>query len=86
MVNVKGERMARKTKEETAKTREAILESALDLFNEKGYSGTTLNDIANRLTLTKGAVYWHFKNKQDLFNTLIEEVETYLKKNFYPSF
>ncbi len=76
--------MARKTKEEAAKTREAILESALDLFNEKGYSGTTLNHVAQRLNMTKGAVYWHFKNKQDLFETLIDEVEVRFEKELMP--
>ena len=53
-------------------TKEKILMSALALFCEKGYSKTTLNDISNSLNLSKGAIYWHFKNKEELFYSLIE--------------
>ena len=52
--------MARRTKEEAAKTRARILASALSLFAKKGYVHTTFTDIAARLKMTKGAVYWHF--------------------------
>jgi len=61
----------RKTKEEAAETRAAILRSALDTFYEKGYSKTTFDEIARRINLTKGAVYWHFRNKPDLVAALI---------------
>ncbi len=63
--------MPRRTKEEAEKTRQAILESALDLFYEKGFSRTTFDEIAKRINLTKGAVYWHFRNKADLLAELI---------------
>lgn len=63
--------MARKTKEEANATRESVLMAALDLFAEKGYSRTTLVDIAKRIGMTRGAVYWHFENKQDLLAALI---------------
>lgn len=76
--------MARRTKEDAAKTRKAILDSALDLFNEKGYSGTTLNDVAKRLNMTKGAVYWHFENKHNLFKTLLDEVDARFEKELFP--
>ncbi len=59
--------MARKTKEEAEKTRLLILDTALKVFHEKGYSGSTLVDIAKGIDLTKGAIYWHFKSKVDLF-------------------
>ena len=52
--------MARRTKEEAEKTRKRIMASALSLFAKRGYDRTTFNDIAARLGLTKGAVYWHF--------------------------
>ena len=52
--------MARRIKEEAEQTRARILASALDLFSSKGYSRTTLTDVASRLGMTKGAVYWHF--------------------------
>ena len=64
--------MARRTKEDAEKTREEILMSSLDLFCEKGYSKTTFDDIAKRINLTKGAVYWHFRNKPDLLIALIK--------------
>lgn len=68
--------MARKTKEEAEKTRILILETALDVFYENGYSRSTLVDIAKQIDMTKGAIYWHFKSKVDLFlglGTYMEE-------------
>jgi len=66
--------MARKTKAEAAKTRQNILKAALDLFVEKGYERTTFEDVATRIHLTKGAVYWHFKSKSDLFTELVADM------------
>ena len=63
--------MSRKTKEEAAKTRTRILASALSLFSKKGYDNTTFNDIAARLKMTKGAVYWHFDSKESLIVELV---------------
>lgn len=63
----------RRTKEEANETRRAILQSALDTFYEKGYSKTTFDEIARRINLTKGAVYWHFRNKPDIIAALINE-------------
>lgn len=64
--------MARRTKEEAEQTREAVLMSALNIFYEKGYSRTTFDEVAKRINLTKGAVYWHFRNKADLLAALIK--------------
>ncbi len=69
--------MSRKTKEEAEKTRARILASALSLFVKKGYEHTTFTDIAARLKLTKGAVYWHFASKEAL---LVELVDRALQK------
>ena len=66
--------MPRRTKEEALKTKKKIMMSALDMFCEKGYTHSSLEDIADRIGLTKGAVYWHFKNKQDLLFSLAEEL------------
>lgn len=63
--------MARKTREETENTKALILQTALDCFYEKGFSRTTFDDIASRIDLTKGAVYWHFKNKAELLVAII---------------
>lgn len=65
--------MPRRTKEEAEQTRQDILYSALDIFCEKGYSKTTFDEIAKRINLTKGAVYWHFRNKPDIITALITE-------------
>lgn len=65
--------MPRKTKEEAEKTRSRIIASALTLFVKKGYENTTFIDIAARLKMTKGAVYWHFDSKSSLLTALIEE-------------
>ena len=65
--------MARRRKEDAQKTRRRILASALSLFVRKGYERTTFNDIAARLKMTKGAVYWHFESKERLLVELVEE-------------
>ncbi len=61
----------RRTKEEAEETRREILKSALDTFYEKGYSKTTFDEIAKRINLTKGAVYWYFRNKPDIIAALM---------------
>ena len=66
--------MARRTKEEAERTRARIMASALALFAKKGYERTTFNDIAARLKLTKGAVYWHFDSKVALLTALVDEM------------
>ena len=65
--------MARRTKEEAERTRTRILANALSLFTKKGYDHTTFTDIAARLKMTKGAVYWHFESKQALLIAIIDE-------------
>ncbi|HEX4033020.1 MAG TPA: helix-turn-helix domain-containing protein [Solirubrobacteraceae bacterium] len=47
-------------------TRERILDVALELFAERGYDKTSLRDIAERLAITKAALYYHFESKQDI--------------------
>ena len=67
--------MARRIKEEAEQTRARILASALDLFSSNGYSRTTLTDVASRLGMTKGAVYWHFTSKEALLMALVDEMQ-----------
>ncbi len=62
--------MARRTKEEALETREAILNAALQVFYTKGVTRAGLEEIAEAAGVTRGAVYWHFKNKVDLFEAL----------------
>jgi TetR/AcrR family acrAB operon transcriptional repressor len=68
--------MARKTKEESEKTREKIMNAAFDVFTGKGFMRTTLNDIAQAAGVTRGAIYWHFKDKVDLFMALSDAMES----------
>jgi TetR/AcrR family transcriptional regulator, acrAB operon repressor len=64
--------MARKTKEEAAATREGILDAAQACFHEFGVAGTSLAMIGERAGYTRGAVYWHFKNKTEVLTAMIE--------------
>lgn len=66
--------MARKTKAEAEQTRLRILKAALGLFAAKGYERTTFEDVARRIRLSKGAVYWHFKSKPELLSALVEHM------------
>ncbi|KKO49017.1 TetR family transcriptional regulator [Arsukibacterium sp. MJ3] len=66
--------MARRTKAEAESTRAAILDAAEVLFFEHGVSRTTLEKIAVAAGVTRGAIYWHFENKADLFNAMLERV------------
>jgi TetR/AcrR family acrAB operon transcriptional repressor len=66
--------MARRTKAEAAATREALLDAAEDVFLERGVSRTSLEQIARHAGMTRGAVYWHFRNKADLFHALLQRV------------
>lgn len=63
----------RRTKAEAAATRKMLLDAALVVFSAKGYTATRLEDVAEQAGVTRGAIYWHFKNKADLYNTLIAE-------------
>ncbi|MCX7823515.1 MAG: TetR/AcrR family transcriptional regulator [Syntrophobacterales bacterium] len=53
-------------------TRELILSAALEIFAEKGYHDTTVDDIAKRAGIAKGSVYRYFPSKEALFNELLE--------------
>lgn len=64
----------RRTKQDANKTRIAILTAAEVLFLEKGVAHTSLEQIAKHAGVTRGAVYWHFKNKADLFHCLLNQV------------
>ncbi|HEX6468927.1 MAG TPA: helix-turn-helix domain-containing protein [Streptosporangiaceae bacterium] len=55
-------------------TREKIRSVALELFAEHGYDKTSLREIAERLGVTKAALYYHFKSKEDIVASLFEDV------------
>lgn len=64
----------RKTKIEALKTKEHLMLAALETFYQKGVARASLNEIAQAAGVTRGALYWHFKNKEDLFDGLFQRV------------
>jgi len=66
--------LVRRTKEDALATRHRLLDAAEILFLAKGVSHTSLQDIARQAGTTRGAVYWHFKDKADLFNAMMDRV------------
>jgi len=60
--------MARKTKQQAKITRQEIIDAAIRTFSKYGVSSTSLSNIAEVAGVTRGAIYWHFKNKVDLFS------------------
>lgn len=64
--------MVRKTKEEAQETYNTLLDAAEKVFAEKGVTSTTLNDVANAAGMTRGAIYWHFKDKNALFQAMCD--------------
>ena len=54
-------------------TRTKLLDAAAKVFAEKGYDGTSMDDIAGEAGMTKGALYWNFDSKEALFHALLEE-------------
>jgi TetR/AcrR family acrAB operon transcriptional repressor len=82
----------KRTKEEAALTRQAVLDGAKTIISKKGYNQTTLEEIAKEAGVTRGAIYWHFKNKLEIFQAIIDEyyqssrerVETILNAGYNP--
>jgi AcrR family transcriptional regulator len=61
--------------EQSEVTRAALLRVARGLFTEKGYANTATEDIVQRAGVTRGALYHHFRDKQELFEAVFEEAE-----------
>jgi TetR/AcrR family transcriptional regulator, acrAB operon repressor len=66
--------MVRRTRDEAVETRNQILDAAERVFSARGVSRTSLSDIADAASVTRGAVYWHFKDKADLFCEMVARV------------
>ena len=71
--------MARKTKAEAEQTRHRIITCSRQVFSRAGVTNTSLEEIAHEAGVTRGAVYWHFKNKADLFLAVRAETGRLLK-------
>ena len=68
--------MARNTKEQAQETRNQIINAAIERFSACGVAKTSLADIAAAAGVTRGAIYWHFKNKTDLLNEIWSQSES----------
>jgi TetR/AcrR family acrAB operon transcriptional repressor len=77
--------MARRTKEEAQVTRDRILDMAEIEFQRRGVSRTSLQHIARAAGLTRGAIYWHFQNKADLFDAMMKRVTLPLEQAIHRS-
>jgi TetR/AcrR family acrAB operon transcriptional repressor len=66
--------VVRRTKDEALETRNVILDTAEQVFSERGVSRTSLADIAAAAGVTRGAIYWHFQDKADLFCKMVARV------------
>jgi len=62
--------MVRRTKDEALATREALLDAAESVFRANGVTRSTLNEVASAAGLTRGAVYWHFRDKSEMFGAM----------------
>jgi AcrR family transcriptional regulator len=67
------DRRTRSARAEGRDGRKALLEAALEVFAERGYGDSSVDEIAQRAGYSKGALYWHFSSKDDLFYALLEE-------------
>lgn len=65
--------MARKTKKQAIETKEKIVAAAIEIFGERNFSNVSVVEIAEKIGMTKGAIYWHFKGKNDILLHIIEE-------------
>ena len=63
-------------------TKERILAAALELFSQNGYSGTNIRELTASLGLVKSAIYKHFESKEDIWNTLLDDMIIYYDEHF----
>ena len=63
-------------------TKERILAAALEMFSQRGYAGTNIRELTASLGLVKSSMYKHFKSKEDIWNTLLDELIAYYEARF----
>ena len=63
-------------------TKERILATALEMFSQKGYAGTNIRELTASLGLVKSSMYCHFKSKEEIWNTLLDEMSAYYETRF----
>jgi TetR/AcrR family acrAB operon transcriptional repressor len=67
----------RRTKEKAEQTREEIFRAGIKVFAQKGYAAATLSDVAREAGVTRGAIYWHFGNKEAFFHETTTRLDHY---------
>lgn len=70
----------RRTKSQALETREHLLLAALEVFDRRGVARASLHEIAQEAGVTRGAFYWHFKNKEDVFEALFQRMFEHLSQ------
>lgn len=61
-------------------TKELILKNALDMFAKSGYNSVSIRDIAKTVNIKESSIYYHFKNKQDILDSLVEKYKSHIKR------
>lgn len=74
--------MVRRVREEALETRKQLLEAALEIMSEKPFSNVSMTEIAGKIGLSKGAIYWHFKNKNDVLLNVILNIRARMEEEF----
>ena len=64
----------KRTPERARQTRESLLHAALDVFDKRGVARASMEEIARAAGVTRGALYWHFKSREDLFDALFQHL------------
>lgn len=67
----------RRTKADAAQTREDIFRAGISVFARNGYAATTLDDVARAAGCTRGAIYWHFRNKEAFYRETLQRLNRY---------
>lgn len=63
-------------------TKTKLLEAALEMFSQNGYSGTNIRELSASLGLGKSSLYRHFESKEDIWNAMLDEMEAYYEERF----
>ena len=63
-------------------TKERILAAALEMFSQNGYAGSNIRELTSSLGLVKSSMYRHFKSKEEIWNTLLDEMIAYYDERF----
>lgn len=61
-------------------TKESILVNALEMFAQTGYNTVSIRDIANTVGIKESSIYYHFKNKQDILDSIVDRYELHIKE------